>query len=314
MRNALATVLAAGLLLGSPIVSAAQTLEQARALYAGADYPEALAALTQLEGATKEPAALREILEYRALCLLALGRTTETEQAVQRLVTVDPAYAPNEVDRPPQLRAIVRTVRERHLPALVRERYAAAKALLDSGSAAEAAEAFDGVLALLAYDETVVGLGAQAAADLRTLATSFRDLASTRTMRARPSESTGAGSPGSASAPAAAPVGTGGATAAPPAAMLYDAEDADVIAAVPVVQELPPYRVTGPLPPRLGVLVLIIDENGRVESATLNSRVHPNYDRLLLERAKTWRYQPATLNGKPVRFRRVMEVRVAAAK
>ena len=313
MRTAFATVVAAGVLLGSPLHAAAQTLEQARALYAGAEYPEALAALAHLEGAAEAPAALREILEYRALCLLALGRTSETEEAIQRLVTADPAYAPNEVDRPPQLRAIVRTVRQRHLPVLVRERYSAAKALLDSGKAAEAAEAFDGVLALLTYDETVAGLGAEAAADLRTLATSFRDLASTRTMRAAP-ESPAVAASGSGSAPAAAPVGTRGATAAPPAARLYDAEDADVVAAVPVVQELPPYRVTGGLPPRLGVLVLVIDESGRVESATLNSRIHPNYDRLLLERAKTWRYQPATLNGQPVRFRRVMEVRVATVK
>ena len=94
--------------------------------------------------------------------------------------------------------------------------------------------------------------------------------------------------------------------------MLYDADDADVVPPVPVAQQPPPFRLTSPIKPQQGLLVLVIDENGRVESAALNMRIHPGYDGLLLEHARSWRYEPATLNGKAVRFRRVMEVRVAA--
>ena len=308
MRTIDSAFVAAALLLGSAAPAGAQTIDQARALYAAAEYPEALAALRDLEK-DAAPARMRDILEYRALCLLALGRGAESEQAVERLVTTDPTYAPDEVERPPQLRAIVRTVRERQLPVLARQRYAAAKALLDAGDSGAAAEAFEGVLGILGFPETVTGLGAEDAADLRTLAASFRDLASSRTLRERPADTAAAAAPGTASAPRTAAGSP--AASSPPAARLYDATDGDVVAPVPIEQQLPPFRVSSPLKPQLGLLVLIIDENGRVESAALNVRIHPAYDRQLLERARAWRYEPATLNGRAVRFRRLMEVRVA---
>ena len=32
------------------------------------------------------------------------------------------------------------------------------------------------------------------------------------------------------------------------------------------------------------------------------------YDRLVLGAAKTWQYQPATLNGKPVKYRKRIQI------
>jgi hypothetical protein len=305
MRTTIAA-LAVSILLGSVLPSPAQTLDRARALYAGAEYSEALAELVRLEDSV-EPPAIREVLEYHALCLLALGRTAETEQAVQRLVLADPSYELNEVDSPPQLRAIFSSVRERHLPGLARQRYAAAKALLDSGENGAAAEAFEVVLSLLGHRETVAGLGAEDAADLQTLATSFRDLARTRLAPppAAPVATTGTTIP----EPASAASRGGGAAAAP--AMLYDSDNPDVVAPVAIDQELPPLRVSRSISPSSrGLLVLVIDEAGRVESAVLTVRIHPTYDRMLLDRVKSWRYAPATLNGRAVRFRKVIEVRV----
>lgn len=308
MRTTIAA-LAVSILLGSVLPSPAQTLDRARALYAGAEYSEALAELVRLEDSV-EPPAIREVLEYHALCLLALGRTAETEQAVQRLVLADPSYELNEVDSPPQLRAIFSSVRERHLPGLARQRYAAAKALLDSGENGAAAEAFEVVLSLLAHRETVTGLGAEDAADLQTLATSFRDLARTRLAPAPPAAGPVATTGTAIPEPASAASRGGGAAAAP--AMLYDSDNPEVVAPVAIDQELPPLRVSRSISPASrGLLVVVIDEAGRVESAVLTVRIHPTYDRMLLDRVKSWRYAPATLNGRAVRFRKVIEVRVA---
>jgi TonB family protein len=60
-----------------------------------------------------------------------------------------------------------------------------------------------------------------------------------------------------------------------------------------------------------GVLELVIDEMGRVISMAIRQSVHPMYDTLLLTAAKDWRYQPARLQGKPVRFRKMIQVNVS---
>jgi hypothetical protein len=36
--------------------------------------------------------------------------------------------------------------------------------------------------------------------------------------------------------------------------------------------------------------------------------VHPIYDALLLSAARTWKYEPAKLDGKPVRYVKLIEV------
>ena len=35
---------------------------------------------------------------------------------------------------------------------------------------------------------------------------------------------------------------------------------------------------------------------------------NPAYDRLVLGATKTWQYQPATLNGKPVKYRKRIQI------
>jgi len=53
---------------------------------------------------------------------------------------------------------------------------------------------------------------------------------------------------------------------------------------------------------------VIIDETGAVESARMRVSLNGNYDRLVLDAARTWQYQPATVNGVPVRFRKIVQV------
>jgi outer membrane biosynthesis protein TonB len=35
---------------------------------------------------------------------------------------------------------------------------------------------------------------------------------------------------------------------------------------------------------------------------------NPAYDKVVLGAAKTWQYQPATLNGKPVKYRKRIQI------
>jgi TonB family protein len=82
----------------------------------------------------------------------------------------------------------------------------------------------------------------------------------------------------------------------------------------PVVlrQEIP--RIAAPLLPLArsqGLLEIVIDERGRVESAVMRAPVHPVYDAQVLAAAVEWRYEPARLGGVPVKFRKRIQINVA---
>ena len=84
-----------------------------------------------------------------------------------------------------------------------------------------------------------------------------------------------------------------------------DGEEELVILAI--VQRLPPFRGKV-LKQGVGVLELVIDESGAVESARMRVPLNPIYDKTVLDSAKSWQYQPASVNGTPVRFRKLLQV------
>ena len=59
-----------------------------------------------------------------------------------------------------------------------------------------------------------------------------------------------------------------------------------------------------------GILDVTIDEQGRVIAATIRLSLHPIYDSQILVAARDWRYQPAMLNGRPVKFRKIIQITV----
>jgi TonB family protein len=269
----------------------------ARELYASARYDEALAVLNDLRPTDATPVSDRRSIEqYRSLCLLALGRATEAEGAIAAVVTADPAYQPSEAEASPRVRAAFSEVRRRLLPDIATRRYTEAKAAFDRKDYAGAEKIFRRVLSLL--DDPDMG---GRLADLRILSSGFLDLsaaASAPPPEAQKKETV-------AAAPPAAPVQPSDAT------RIYTSDDRNVTAPVAVRQELPrvPPAITGQVRDR-GVLELIIDELGRVTSMTIRSSVHPMYDTLLLTAAKDWRYEPAKVQGTPVRFRKMIQVNV----
>jgi TonB family protein len=268
----------------------------ARELYATARYDEALAALDDLKSTEATPVGdRRSIQQYRSLCLLALGRASEAEGAIAAVVTADPGYLPSETEASPRVRAAFSDVRRRLLPDIATRHYIEAKAAFDRKDYAGAVKQFRRVLALLDDPDMTGRLG-----DLRVLSSGFVDLSV------------------AASAPPPEPKKD---SAVPPPApasdpqsdmnRIYTTDDRNVTPPVAVRQELPrvPSAISRQARER-GVLELVIDELGRVTSMTLRESVHPMYDSLLLSAAKDWRYQPATLQGKPVRFRKMIQVNV----
>jgi hypothetical protein len=57
-----------------------------------------------------------------------------------------------------------------------------------------------------------------------------------------------------------------------------------------------------------GLLEIVVDETGKVESAVLATPVWPAYNSTLLAAASRWRYRPAVKAGQPVKYRRLLEV------
>jgi tetratricopeptide (TPR) repeat protein len=312
------------LLLQAPPVGAQDSLAAARQLYASASYDEALAMLDRLKvAAAGDPAGGSLADHYRALCLLAVGRQSDAERAMEAIVANDPSFRPDG-SASPRVQSMFRDVRRRVLPAAVRQRYDAAKASFDGKSYPEAIERFDAVLALLDAPEVLAV--DPAFGDLRMLAVGFRDLAKAAAappppppVQAAPAEPAGtpaagaAKSPESSSPPASAPTAAPppDAAAPKPAPACYSASDAGVTPPVAVKQDLPrwPRAIPmGELRGRRAILDMVIGETGRVESLAVRPSITSWYDDMLAREAKNWSYKPALKDGQPVRYRRMLQV------
>lgn len=267
-------------------------LAAARDLYASARYDEALAVLNGMRPEDMAPER-KSVEQYRSLCLLALGRGTEAEAAIAAVVTVDPLFSPSESDASPRVRAAFSDVRQRLLPDIAASRYGAAKAAYDRKEFASAEQQFRSLVTLLDNPQMAGRLG-----DMRTLAAGFLDLS--HAAAAPPPE------PKVEPKPAPPPPAP-----AAPVREIYSFEDAGVVPPVAIRQELPRVQpsITAQARDR-GLLEITIDQQGRVIALNLRRPIHPMYDTILLSAAQEWRYKPATLNGQPVKFLKVIQITI----
>lgn len=282
-----------------------ERVDAARNLYASARYEDALAVLDPLRD---DAQADRKVVEkYRSLCLLALGRSEEAARAIAAVVTADPLYEPEDTEASPRVRATFAEVRRQLLPGIATERYVAAKAAYDRREWDQAAQQFQLVLSLI--DDPAAG---GRLADLRLLAAGFLEL-SAQALEAslRPPEPE----------PELPDVNTAVDVREPDAARpaveaepdrIFSLADVDVVPPVVIRQELPPVpgALTSFSRPR-GLLEVVIDELGRVVSMSVRESIHPTYDVQLLTAATDWKYEPATRAGRPVRFRRLIQINLA---
>jgi len=141
-----------------------------KALFAAADYEAAMIVLS-----TDDVASSPGADQYRALCLLALGRLDDVDRLLETLIRRDPTFNMSVAEVTPRMIALFRQTRQRLLPGILDDRLQAAKTSFEQGRHAEAAVQFRALLTLLA-DEDVSGEGPPVSRDMRRVAEGFLNL------------------------------------------------------------------------------------------------------------------------------------------
>jgi TonB family protein len=281
-------------------VYAQDSIAPARDLYASAQYDEALRLLERLSGTVNSHAERQSIDFYRTLCLLAVGRRDDADRAIEAIIARDPLFRPG-TDLSPRTRSVFSEAKRRVLPAVVQQYYAEAKRAFERKEFELAAAAFKQVIDAL--NDPDIGVAAQQPplSDLRTVASGFYDL-SVKSMAPPPPPPAPVVTPPPAPV---APVNT------PP--RIYTGEEAGVRPPIAINQEMP--RYPGPVPASglKGIVDVQISENGTVETAIMTVPVTGMYDKLVLTAASRWMFQPATVDGVPVKFRKRIQINVTPA-
>ncbi len=315
--------------LAAPAAAGQDPLVAAKDLYAAASYEEALATLTRLaDGAA--PDVARQIDQYRAFSLFALGRTEEAERVAESLIRANPLARLADGEASPRIESMFAAVRRRVLPGLIRDEYRAARAAIDSGNV-EATEPRLVRVSRMLEEVRASGPIDDTLSDLSLLVDGFLDLSRATARQQAAREAAAATATPAVTAPAPAVTTAAGAAAArPPAPARADnsrtptpASRAGIIYAGAGDSQLkPPVALSQPAPelPRTVaevmkrtsqkslVLELIIGETGEVEDVTVVESVVPVYDLLVVRTARQWKYRPATFDGVPVRFRKSVTI------
>jgi protein TonB len=323
-----------------PAAAGQTPLDDAKAQYAAAAYEDALSSLARATGAGVNRL---EVEQYRAFCLIALGRMEEAAKAVAAIVQLDPKYAPSPTVASPRVLGLVTEMRKKELPAIARR-------LLDTGRAAFQEKDFaraqqDLTLLLQILDEPAMR-GRPETSDLRVLAEGFATLAAAQGAPSRPAATQGSptsslsaqkpssgtpppvaasngDSPGSGpsdrgpsngSSPNGGSSNGGSSSPSAPVPQGTEVVQADnMTEPVAILQQPPPWIPPNPIAASkefLGAVRVRIGVDGRVLSATIEQATHPSYDARLLQVARQWLYKPATRNGEPVESERVVPVQL----
>jgi tetratricopeptide (TPR) repeat protein len=304
---------------------APEVLVRAKAAYASAAFEDALALLSGLHDRVSPESS--EAGAYEAFCLVALGREDEARRAVETIVRNDPEYRLSVAQAPPRVQALFDAVRLRLLPSIARASYASGRAAFDRKDFGTAVKDLGRAIALIDDLAAAKSPSDPGLIELLPLASGFKDLAVLSAAQASAaatpvSPAPASNAPTPAPSPAPPPVEVADPKAEPtpiePKASgprTFGPEDAGVKAPVLVGQTMPPWQPETPaerVTQYHGYLSLVIDERGRVESATLLGSIHKRYDRPLLEAVPRWTFRPAQKDGVAVRYRYLMLIKLTA--
>jgi TonB family protein len=280
------------LLLTASSNAAEGSLDDAKKLYAAASFENSLAALAQIDvAASKSP----EVLEYKALCLLALGRVAEAQSVVDTLVSTAPTFVPGDDDVPPRFVAVLNETRRRLLPEVTRRLFNDARDQFRARNQGLAKEQFEQVLRLT---DDGVWRETNDAGDLRTLASGFLELVNSapRIGDQRPSRSVESVPTAASSSPkVAGPV--------------VKRPKTDLQPPIAIEQSMPKWRPTDAVTAQrrfTGAVRVRIGKDGHVIDAAIAVATDPDYDKQLLEAARSWRYTPGQRNGEPIEMEKLV--------
>jgi len=272
--------------------SGAADIDLARSRYEEAAYEDALTTLTKASAST--PADRVQLEQYRALCLIALGRLPEAERAVAALVNADPIYVPPSSVASPRVLAMVAEIRRKELPGVARRVLDSGRAAYEAKNIALAQRQFDLLLKLL--DDPAME-GRPEREDLRAVAKGFSTLL--------------VAAPATRPAPQPEPERPAPSTAAPSSSA--PAAASTFVPAAVIQESLPIWTPPNPSIARNqydGAVKVRIGTDGRVKAATIDRPSHPAYDAILLNTARSWLYKPAMQNGTPIESERIIAVRL----
>jgi TonB family protein len=277
----------------APVRAEGNAVDTVRELYASAAYEDALTLVDELLSSNKTPAERQAMGLYRVLCLVALARGPEADRAIEVLIAQEPLYRPPTDDMPPRVRAAFAEARKRILPSIVQQQYQHAKTAFDNQDFVTAAGGFERVLEMLKDPDLAATTNQPPLSDLKTLASGFHQLSAKAAAPPPP--------PPPPVEPAPAPVPLRDFR------KVYTATDTEVVPPTVVRQVFPPFpgKVTTAV---TAVVIVTIDATGAVESATVRAPISDQYDRFIVAAAKKWQYRPATVDGVPVRFLKVVQV------
>jgi len=320
-----ATLIAGLVLVATQVgVLAQDSLTAAKDLYASAAYEDALSTLTRLtEGGGAAPDIARQVDEYRAFCLYALGRTGEAESVAETMIRRDPMMKLDSPDVSPRLEVMFSTVRKRLLPSLIRERFKTARTALEQKNLKEAEPQLAEAKLMIA-DAEKLAIKDDGLADLSVLVDGFLQLVrSTADQRQATAQPAAANVPqespaviGTAAqataprrteaAPAPAPRRTESAPAPASAPRVYTVDDVGVVPPAVINQRMPAMtpdlvRITKAMNTS-AVVEVVIDEKGDVVDATIIKSVNTSFDNIVIGAARRWKYRPALKDGVAVRY------------
>ena len=287
-----------------------------------------------MDSSSTAPEIAREVDQYRAFSLYALGRTREAESVAESMIRKDPLARLDSVDASPRLEKMFTDVRKRLLPSLIRERFKTARSAFDQKDfdaakplltearlmigeseklelkdegLGDLSAVIDGFLQLIRFEsekQTAAAAGSRRGRERRSGPSQLHRRRSPPRRPSRgaapPAATPTARQPGPApGAPAPAPANANG-------PRVYSIDDEGVSPPVAVDQRLPALSAA------MGVVIkglqsnglfdILIDENGRVLDATVRKSLNPSFDALVIRSARAWRYQPAMKDGVPVRY------------
>ena len=276
----------------------ADPLTVAKEMYATAAYEEALATLTDARKSVA-PSSTEAIQldQYRVFCLYALGRRADAVSLAQAIVRTDPFFQPADDEVSPAINALFAGARKQTIPGVIREKYRAAKVAMDRKDFVAAESLLVDVQRLVAQS-TTLGASDDSIADIGVLADGFLALGRA-TVTERPDVRAQSATPVDAPTPGSQPIDA----QTQDAVIAYGADSPGVIPPVAIVQGLPP--VPAPFArvgEKRGLLEVTIEPTGRVGAVVVRQSTNPGYDRLAVEAARRWQYKPATKDGQPVRF------------
>jgi ketosteroid isomerase-like protein len=166
---------------GATAQSPSDRLAGVKALFAAADYEAALIVLS-----TDDVASSQGADQYRALCLLALGRLDDVDRLLETLIRRDPTFNMSVSEVTPRMIALFRQTRQRLLPGILDDRFKAAKTSFEQGRHAEAAVQFRALLTLLADEDAMSGEGPPVSRDMQRVAEGFLNLSTKALAEAPP--------------------------------------------------------------------------------------------------------------------------------